>query len=263
MDPQLSYASQAEPTVPAAAPKNFFSRLSGVYFAPGETFAEIGRAPRVVVPLLVLVLLTILGVYVFFDRMPMDKMMEQRIEQAIASNQMTPEQAEQQREGMRKFAPVMKYGSPIFAGIFIVLLTLFIAGVAKLVSMMMGIENTFMPLWAVAIYATLAVSILSTILFVILAYIKSPDEIDMENPVGSNLAAVLAMAGVALPRFLKTLLTYVDVFFIWKMALLAIGFAAVSRKLKTGTALIYTGVIALLFVLIAAAWSAVGGGMSG
>lgn len=258
MDPQLSYASQTEPVVPAVNPKNFFARLGGVYFAPGETFAEIGRAPRVIVPLLVLVLLTILGVYVFFDRVPFDKMMEQRIEQAIESNQMTPEQAEQQRDGLRKAAPFMKIGAPLFAGIFMILLTLFVAGLAKLVSMMMGIENNFMPLWAVAIYATLAVSLISTILFVILAYLKSPEDFDVENPVGSNLAAVLAMAGVALPRFLKTLFTYVDLFFIWKMILLAIGFAAVSRKLKTSTALVYTGVVALLFALGAAALAALG-----
>lgn len=259
MDPQLSYASQTDPALPAVTPKSFFSRLGGVYFSPGETFAEIGRAPRVVVPLLVLVLLTIIGVYVFFDRVPFDRMMEQGIEQAIASNQMTPEQAEQQREGMRKAAPFMKIGAPLFAGIFIVLLTLFVAGLAKLVSMMMGIENNFMPLWAVAVYATLAVSIISTILFVILAYIKSPEDFDAENPVGSNLAAVLAMAGVALPRFLKTLFTYVDLFFIWKIVLFAIGFAAVSRKLKTGTALVYTGVVALLFALGAAALAALRG----
>lgn len=259
MDPQLSYASQTEPVAPAVTPKNFFSRLGGVYFAPGETFAEIGRAPRVIVPLLVLVLLTILGVYVFFDRLPMDKMMEQRIEQAIEANQMTPEQAEQQREAMRKGAPFMKIGAPIFAGIFIVLLTLFIAGLAKLVSMMMGIDNNFLPLWAVTIYATLAVSIISTVLFVMLAFIKSPDELDAENPVGSNLAAVLAMAGVALPRFLKTLFTYVDLFFIWKIVLFAIGFAAVSRKLKTSTALVYTSLVALLFALGAAALAALRG----
>lgn len=258
MDPQLSYASQTEPVVPAAAPKNFFARLSGVYFAPGETFQEIGRAPRIVVPLIVLVLLTLLSVYIFFDRIPMDKMMEQRLEQAVASNQMTPEQAEQQREGMRKFAPVMKVGAPLFAGIFVVIMTLVIAGLAKLVSMMMGIENSFMPLWAVAIYATLAVAIVSSVLFIILVFLKSPEEIDAENPVGSNLAAVLAMAGVTLPRFLKTFLTYVDLFFIWKIVLLAIGFAAVSRKLKTNTALVYTGVVALLFALGAAALAALG-----
>lgn len=260
MDPQLSYASQTENVAPAPAPKNFFSRLSGVYFAPGETFAEIGRAPRVVAPIIALALLTLVSVYIFFDRVPMNRMMEQRIEQAVESGQMTPEQAEQQREGMKKAAPFMKIGAPFFAAIFIIIVTLIIAGLAKLASMMMGIDNNFMPLWAVAVYATLAVSIVSTILFIILVFLKSPDEIDMENPVGSNLAALLTMAGVTgLPRFLKSLLTYVDLFFIWKMVLLAIGFAAVSRKLKMGTALVYTSVVALLFALGAAAWASMFG----
>ena len=45
-------ASEAEPK-----PQNFCARLSGVLFTPGETFAEIGRAPRVLIPLLCLAIL--------------------------------------------------------------------------------------------------------------------------------------------------------------------------------------------------------------
>jgi hypothetical protein len=61
--------------------------------------------------------------------------------------------------------------------------------------MMMGIENQFLPLWAVTIYTILAVSILSTALFLVIVFIKPADEIDMRNPVGSNLAAVISLLG--------------------------------------------------------------------
>src|SRR5262245_10373620 len=49
--------SPAAGDAPAAKPQNFFSRLIGVIFSPRETFAEIGRAPRVFAPLLSLALL--------------------------------------------------------------------------------------------------------------------------------------------------------------------------------------------------------------
>jgi hypothetical protein len=47
-------ASLATNEAPEAKPQSLFSRVSGVVFSPSETFAEIGRAPRVLSPLLCL-----------------------------------------------------------------------------------------------------------------------------------------------------------------------------------------------------------------
>ncbi len=260
MNPELSYASQPENVTPEPTPQGFFNRLVGVYFSPGETFAEIGRAPRIIVPMIVLLICVIVGVMITFSRLPMDKLMTQRIDDAVQSGQLNQEQADRQREQMAKMAPFMKIGGPIIAAISIVVITLIIAGIAKLVSMMMGIENGFMPLWAVAIYTTLAVSIISSILFIILLFLKPADEFDLNNPLGSNLAALLSMVGAGeLPKFLKGLLTYVDVFYIWKIILLGIGFAAVSRKLKTSTSIVVTSIVALVFALAGAAWTSMFG----
>jgi hypothetical protein len=49
------------------------------------------------------------------------------------------------------------------------------------------------------------------------------------------------------------------VFYIWRVILLAIGYAAVSRKLKTSTAMLYTGVVALIVAIVGAAWGAMFG----
>ncbi|MEO6724135.1 MAG: YIP1 family protein [Blastocatellia bacterium] len=259
MNPELSYVNQAGPD-PAPAPQSFFSRLTGVYFSPGETFQEIGRAPAVVVPIIVLALLTIGVVFVVSQRISFEKVAIQRIDDGVAEGKITAEQAEQQKEGMKKFAPIFKIAIPFIAGIFVVVAALVIAGLAKLISSMMGIENKFLPLFGVTLYTMLAVSIISSVLLIILLYLKPADEIDPNNPMGSNLAALLSMAGVtSLPKFLKALLTYVDVFYIWKVVLLGIGYAAVSRKLKTSTAIVYASVGALVFALIGAAWGALFG----
>jgi hypothetical protein len=260
MNPEMSYASQPDAVAPEPAPQSFFNRLIGVYFSPGETFREIGRAPRVLLPIIALALLTMVAVYVSFERLPMDKLFNQRIEESEAAGQITKEQAEQQKEQMKKITPYFKYGAPIMGAFSIIVITLIIAGIARLVSMMMGIDNTFMPLWSVALYATLAVSIVSTILFVVLLFIKPADEFDLTNPLGSNLAAMLSMFGVGgLSKFLKALLTYVDIFYIWKIILLGIGFAAVSRKLKTSTAITITSVVAVVFALGGSIWAAMFG----
>jgi len=260
MNPELSYASPPPTAEPAPTPKSFFSRLSGVYFSPGETFQEIGRAPAVVLPIIVLALLTIVTVVVASQRISFEKVGIQRIDDSVAEGKITAEQGEQQKEGFRKIAPIFKFAIPLIAGIVVVVMALAIAGLAKLISSMMGIENKFMPLFAVMLYATLAVSIVASVVTIILLYAKPVEEIDPTNPVGSNLAALLTMAGVTgLPKFVKGFLTYVDVFFIWKVVLIGIGCSAVSRKLKTSTAMVYASFGAIVIALIGAAWAALFG----
>jgi steroid 5-alpha reductase family enzyme len=135
------------------------------------------------------------------------------------------------------------------------------AGLAKLVSMMMGIENKYMPLVSVTTYSMLAVSIVSTVIFMVLLFIKPLDEFDWQNPIGSNLAALLGALGVeGLPRFVRALLSYVDVFYIWKVALVAIGAAAVSHKLKTSSAMVYAGFVAIIIALIGSVFAMFGPG---
>lgn len=259
MNQEVSYASQPTNTESAPTPKGFFSRLMGVYFSPGETFQEIGRAPAWVTPLLVLALVGALGGFVMINRIGVEKFFGQGFEQAVADGRMTQEQADQQMEGMRKGAPFIKAGFPVVGFIMSIVLVLAVAGLAKLLSMMFGVENEFKPLVSVTAYAMLAVGLIGVALLIILLYLKSPDELDIRNPVGSNVAALLSMSGVQLPKFLKYLLAYVDVFYIWRVVLLGIGYAAVSRRLKTSTAITYTAAVAVLFALLAATWGAVFG----
>ena len=258
MNPELSYGEK--PASAEAAPRNFFSRLIGVYFSPGETFAEMALAPRALAPIIVFVLFSAITFSAVSSRMPMDKISEDRIQQQIASGQLNEEQAEQRREAMRKFAPAMKFVIPIGVAIWAVVMVFAFAGLAKLVSMMMGIDNKYMPLVSVTTYTMLAVSIITTAIFVILLFIKPIDEFDWTNPVGSNLAALLTTFGVgSLPKFVKSLLAYVDVFYIWKVILIAIGCAAVSHKLKSSSAMIYAGFVAFVIALIGAAFGALFG----
>jgi Yip1 domain len=162
-----------------------------------------------------------------------------------------------QKEQMRMVAPFFKIATPFLIAGYSIILALILAGVAKLVSLMLATENNFKSLFSVAIYSVLTVSIISSILFIVLLFIKPLDEFDLENPLGSNLAALLSLTGMeSTPGFLKTFLTYIDVFFIWRIVLLAIGFAAVSKKLKTSTALIWVAIIALMIVLGHSSWAA-------
>jgi hypothetical protein len=162
---------------------------------------------------------------------------------------------------MKKFMTISKYVLPIGGTIWAVAMIFAIAGLAKLVSVVMGVENKYMPLVSVTTYTWLAVSIISTAIFAILLALKPIDEFDWTNPIGSNLAALLTAVGVdGLKGFLKGFLSYIDVFFIWKVVLIAIGAAAVSRRLKTSSAMVYAGIIGLVIAVIGGAWAAISNG---
>jgi preprotein translocase subunit SecG len=260
MNPELSYGAKPA-SEEAAAPRNFFSRLIGVCFSPGETFVEMARAPRAIAPIIALtILFGISSGFLASRGVTWEKIAAEQTQKALASGRLPEGQAAQQLDGIRRMAPVMNVIMPILAAIWAVAMVFAFAGLAKLWSMMLGIENRYMPLVSVTTYALLAVYVVSTAILVILVFIKPIDEFDWANPIGSNLAAMLTALGVeGLPSFVKGLLSYVDVFYIWKVALIAIGCAAVSNKLKTSSAMVHAGILACVIALIGGALAALGG----
>jgi Yip1 domain len=263
MNPEISYASQNDKIEPEPTPQSFFNRLIGVYCSPGATFQEIGRAPRLLLPVIVLLLFSVVASYTVLSRVPEEvsmMAMEQQVQQQVDSGRISQEQADQQKEQMRKGVTFFRSLAPFIAAVFSLVLALFFAGMVKLASLIFGIENDFKPLFTVAVYSILAVSILSSILFVILVFIKPADEFDWENPIPSNLAAFLSLVGITgVPKFIKVFLSYADVFTIWRLILLAIGFAVVSKKLKTSTAGIWLAIVMILIALVHSSWAAVFG----
>jgi hypothetical protein len=247
-----------ETTLENVAPTNFFSRLMGAYFSPGETFKDIGRAPKVVIPLIVLALITGAVSLAMANRIGAAKIASLGIEKAIADGKMTQEQAAPQLEAMKKNETYIMASFPVFGILGALVMVFAFAGILKLVSMVVGTENTYGQLLGVTAYANLAVGIISSLVFVILLYLKSPDEFDIQNPMDSNLGSVLTMlmGKNGLPKFIMALASWIDVFSIWKIVLLSIGFSAVSRRLSIGTAASVVIGLYAVAALISAIWAA-------
>jgi hypothetical protein len=265
MTPETNYASpaagpSAQPTADIA-PKNFISRLVGVYFSPGETFKEIGFAPRPLMPILALVALGLIVGLVMTTRLDVAAMLSQQFSQQVADGKMTQEQAAQALPFAMNMVRINIF---VFGALATLVISLAVAGVFKLVSLALGAENTYRQLLAVTVYSFLAVTIVSSLIFILLLFLKPTDELTFENlgnVVGSNLGALLTMVmgEKALPKFVTALASRVDVFSIWIIALLSIGYAAVSRRLKTGTAATALGVLYGVYAVIASAASSVFG----
>ena len=236
----------------AIKPRSFFSRLGGVYTSPGEAFKEIGRSPGVFIPIIVLVLISVLAAYYLTLKIDLSALGAAQLESMVEQGRLTKEQMEQQMAVMSKFAGIQVI---VVGAIGNLLIALAIAGVFKLISSFISAENRFKALFAVTLYSLIAVYIVQSVAMVLVLSFKNPADITatgMSSILASNLGALLSsvLGEDALPKFLMRLLSFVDIFAIWIIALLSIGYAAVSRKLKTSTVatwlVVLYGVIAVI-----------------
>jgi hypothetical protein len=260
-----SYASESVSSprqdAPVAPPKNFIARIIGTWFSPGETFAEMKHSPNVLLPILFSIVFGALTGYAMSQRLDITRMMREQFEQAVVDGRMKAEDADEQANRFSKFGTAQfVIGGAVGA----LIGALVIAGLFKLISMMMGYDNTYSSLLAVTLYTFIAVTLVSSIVFLILLYLKDPSEItfnNMGNVVASNVGSWIALAAGedALPKFLTALLQRIDLFSIWMITLLSIGYAAVTNRLKTSTAATYLVGLYVLWALGAAAFSAIRG----
>jgi hypothetical protein len=246
-------------SVPASATEsgNVFSRLTGVWFSPGETFRRIGRAPDFIAPLILLALLTGAAAYLTtyrFGREGLEEMTRKQI-QTMVDKGFIPQERMEEIVQQQLPAPDSFTSFAIKRALqgtaFWLVITLIVAGYLKVVALLMGAETTFKKVFSVSVYSYLAVAIVSLVIVVTVMYLKNPSDIDIYNPVESNLGSLLtiALGKEALPGILRSFASYLDVFYIWRIALLSIGLAAAS-KMKTGTAAMFVSGLFLVFALL-------------
>jgi len=235
-----------------ALPKNFFTRLKGVYFSPRKAFCEIGRAPKVLIPLIVVLFLSIATTWYKSHVVDMRASMAAQLEPLIAKGQITEEQINMQLAMSERFMPF----SIVFSGSLVLVVCIAIAAYGKLISSFVGAENQFRALLAVSAYTLIAVPIVFLAIFVIIAQIKGFQGTTIfTDSVATNLGAWIEsfFGRDALPGFLMLSAKMVDVFVIWELALLSIGFSAVSKKLSASMSAVWLGGIYTIFALISVA----------
>src|SRR5262245_42084182 len=161
MNPELSYATKPADAEPEPAPQNFFSRLIGVWFSPGETFAEIGRAPRMLAPILVLMIMGGATGYLMLNRIGVRGFFRPGFEQAVGNGWMSQEQADQQLQSMTngRAAMVIKLMIPIIGLCQSLIVALILVGIAKLITGLTGGESAFKPLFSVSLYTLLGTGV--------------------------------------------------------------------------------------------------------
>src|SRR5207248_8194463 len=122
------------PATPPAPKPSGFQRIIGVLVSPDETFASIARQPDFLAPLLVILILSAIGGYIFAHRVdftaPAREAMEER-------GNVSEAQMESALKITATISKIIAYGSPVISLISL----LIIAGVMLLAFRMMGGEG--------------------------------------------------------------------------------------------------------------------------
>lgn len=218
----------ASPAPEAQPPQmSAISRIVGVLFSPKKTFEDIVRKPSWLLPMVLLTIVSIGVSYAFVQRVNWREYISQQIEKSPQASQLSAEQKEQRVEAGVKFTGPFTYAIGVCGPIFLALIFALVFWGAY--SLLGGASTNFSTAFGITTHAFMTGLVSSPLLLFVLL-LKDPSTIDVENPVATNLAAVLPEDSA---KWLVALCKSFDIFTFWTLILLAIGFAATSpKKLK-------------------------------
>jgi hypothetical protein len=227
------------------------ARITGVLFNPQATFVDIVAAPTWIVPLVLLTLLSLISVVCLNQRMDWRQFAAQQLDKSPRAADLSADQKEKQIDAIAKFAPISAYvfGVPAVAVVIVLSAALLLAAY----NLLAGANVRFVTAMAIVSHAFLA-SLVSTVIFLLVIFLKPRGTIDIENPVATNLGVLVAEDA---PKWLMKLAVSIDIFSFWIIILIATGFAAANpRKLTFGSSLAIVGGMWALYVVlrVGAAW---------
>lgn len=233
------------PVVEPQASLSPFGRIIGVFFSPKATFEDLVRKPSWVLPTALMMILGILGAVALNSHFNWRTYITQQIEKSPRATNMSPEQKEQQVETSAKYSPAFAY---VFGTILPVLAVLVIALVFwGAYNVIAGTGASFKTSLAIVAHALIPASIVGTILFVTVLFLKPVGTFDLDNPVATNLATVLPDDAA---KWLVALGKNIDLLELWKLLLISIGFAAVNPKKLTGGKAFIIAISVFLFYVV-------------
>lgn len=240
-------------TTPTPAPEGQVSlgpvaRIMGVFFNPKATFADIANRPSWIAPMLLL-FVVYLGlnfalvkhadwVEVTKDQIAKSKFAARQIEQLPEDQRSAAIEQGAARAKMVRYVRAV-IGWPLL----LIVVSAIYFGAFKLLG---GARTNFAAAFAVTTFAHLPMG-LRELIAIPVTLLKDPASIDPENFLASNPAAIF---GNDLATWQLVPLAFLDVFGIWALILMAVGFSATDpKKLPFGKSLGIVAGVSLSFIL--------------
>jgi hypothetical protein len=229
---------------PAAGPEpSAFQRIIGVLFSPDATLASIARKPDWVLPLVILLIMSLGAGVVIAQHVDFGAAAREAMEQ---NKNASPEQIDRGVKMAAGVGKVMTYLSPVLSAIGL----LIIAGVLLLAFRLFGGEGDFKQAFSVTCYSSMPGVIKSVIMMIIiLAKGGIIPAQELATLVRSNLGF---LADYKANPMAFAMLSSIDIFSIWFLALMIIGFAYLARvsRVKSAVIIISLWIVVLCFKLI-------------
>jgi len=227
----MSEASVAPSPAAPDAGGGFLGNLLNMYFEPRKAFASILRRPLLLAALAAYVAIVLGFTGVWMSKMDPHEFMKTQIEESPRADKMTAEQKQQIIETQAKMMPILGW---VFGPVFIAILLLVVSGGLMFVfRFFYGGDVGFKQALAIVTWTFLAVSIISVPVTLSVLALKGDWNLDPNQAVQANLGLLLDKSTAAKP--LWTLFTSIDVFVLWMVFLLAVGFGVACKKPTSST----------------------------
>lgn len=229
---------------PAASP---LARVAGVFGSPGPTFESIARRPGWVLPILIATVLSIAATAAVLPRIDFDAAVRDR----LAERNLPEERIEQIVEQQKKFAG---FGY-VWAVIANTVIALILATVFFLSFKAFGWDLKFRQSFGVTAHAMLPLIGASMLLILFVTRLDLVNPADLGDVTRSNLGPFVDRQENPV---LHSLAASLDVFTIWVLALLVIGFSIAAKVARKRAAILILSLWGL-YVLGKSGWAAVFG----
>jgi hypothetical protein len=234
-------------------------RLINTFIAPSTTFADLKRKPSWWAPWLISAILSVFLGYMLGQKVGFDQLAENVVKasprDSARLDRASPEERQQEMQMRTAMTKGIYYAFPVI----IVVSALIIAGVLLgTFNFGLGARIPFKSALAVVFYAFVPFAVLSNL--IVMASVAAPgfapEGFNVQNPTATNLAAFLDPSETS--PALYSLAVGVDIFNIWTVILLGIGFSVVGN-LKRSTAIWVVAIWLVVWKLIQAGLAGLGG----
>lgn len=246
------------PPVPSSAPLTpdkpggFFQNLVDMYFAPREAFTRIVRNPGFLVPAILVIALGLAFFGTWVQKVDARAFMQTQIEEGPFADRIPADRKaeiiEQQAAGLAKWGWIN-------VAVFTPLMILVVGAVLFFVyRFFYASDATFKQALAITSWTFLAVGLITQPLTLAVMALKGDWNINPQDALQANLGLLLDRSTAS--KTLWALFTSIDLFWLWMVFLLAVGFGVASRK-TTASALWGVGICWVLIVLGKIGWAAI------
>jgi hypothetical protein len=230
------------PPAPESAPLSEGARLVDTFIAPSKTFTDLRRKASWWAPWLLVSAFSIALIFVIGRQIGFEQVSRNQITYSSRAERFEKLPPEQQAKQLQIAAAVTKYIGYAFPAIILLSFLLIAAVLMGSFNIGMAAEVPFGRSLAIVAYGSLPGILHATLAMISLFAGVDREGFNINNPVATNLAYFMDPLG---NKFLYVMASGLDVFVIWSIILIGIGFAC-NSKVKRGNAI---GMVAGWYVL--------------